>query len=115
MVSNNIPGSFKPLRNHCTEVVLLIPCFTAVLVNIQEWDYGRISSKSTSSLKKETSVTMDYTYVSVIKILHFYSYKVFSHNLKFLGSIAHEHMLKVSREKVQLKESILVEFKEFLC
>ncbi|KAL4645676.1 hypothetical protein ACB092_02G251700 [Castanea dentata] len=61
------------------------------------------------------TVTMDNTYVPVIKILHFYGYKAFSHNLKFLGSIAHENTLKVSREKVQLKESILVEFKEFLC
>ncbi|KAK4581826.1 hypothetical protein RGQ29_025115 [Quercus rubra] len=61
------------------------------------------------------AVTMDYTYVQVIKILHFYILKAFSHNLKFLGIIAHEHTLKVPREKMQLKESILVEFEEFLC
>ena len=33
-----VQGSFKPLRHHCTEVVLLIPCFTVVLVNIHKWE-----------------------------------------------------------------------------
>ena len=33
-----VQGSSKPLRHHCTKAVLQIPCFSDVLVNIQEWE-----------------------------------------------------------------------------
>ena len=133
-----VQGSFKPLRHHCTEFILLIPCLTNLLTNFafhliasdsykNPYLFPFLFPRPTSSLKKEkccilkwkvssstiawikillfsqlrfrklnpfliincfkslficmfdyecgAAVTMDYTYVQVIKISHFYILK----------------------------------------